>query len=288
MSRQDIEFPNWPDQIAQFLKHTGSESFAAELVNWLMSFVAADRMTTAVAWVTWSRKGYPPQILYQVKIDTARQKLLESYRSHYYLLDPAYIACLESNLSGCFEFSELAPDEFHQTEYYREHYQTDAGLEDEIDYIFRLCDDSAINVCLGLKRGDGRFDEAGIQILKSLTPIVEQLVFAHWDPTQLHKLEYSSEDGSFHATLMDAYEQFGKSCLTPREQEVVWLMLRGHSLRSAAEKMGVSSSTVKEHRKNIYVKLDISNHAELFVLFFESLKYSDGESDDPLENYLAQ
>ena len=288
MSEHSTDFPLWPVQMARFLSHAGSDCFPGELVDWLLSFVTTDCAEGCVGWVTLSQKGYPPLILYQIKNDARREKLLESYRNHYHLLDPAYNACVESDAHGFFEFHQLAPDEFQQTEYYREHYQFDAGLDDEVDYIFRLSEGAAVNISLGLRRGRGQFNKTGIETLKALTPLVEQLTFLHWKPAQLREHEFSAEDSSFHTKLTEAYEKFGTSFLTPREQEVVWLMLRGHSLRSAADKMGVSSSTIKEHRKNIYVKLDISSHAELFVLFFEALKHSEGANEDPLENYLVQ
>lgn len=52
--------------------------------------------------------------------------------------------------------------------------------------------------------------------------------------------------------------------LTPREQEVVQLTLQGHPILEIARRLGLSRGTVKNHRLNIYRKLDITTERELF------------------------
>jgi hypothetical protein len=54
-----------------------------------------------------------------------------------------------------------------------------------------------------------------------------------------------------------ALTQFGffPSLLTERECLVAQYMLRGHSIRSLAERLGISEDTVKTHRKHVYSKL---------------------------------
>ena len=74
--------------------------------------------------------------------------------------------------------------------------------------------------------------------------------------------------------------------LTRREREVIELVLLGHSTRLVAEKLGISTETVKLHRKHAYAKLDISSQAELFYLFVDAIASHTGEDhEDPLVNY---
>jgi DNA-binding CsgD family transcriptional regulator len=54
--------------------------------------------------------------------------------------------------------------------------------------------------------------------------------------------------------------------LSDREREVCALLLGGCSSEAVALRLGVSRHTVKDHRKNIYRKLNISSLAELFSL----------------------
>ncbi|MEK6205148.1 MAG: helix-turn-helix transcriptional regulator, partial [Amylibacter sp.] len=70
----------------------------------------------------------------------------------------------------------------------------------------------------------------------------------------------------------DKFQDFGSDTLTAREQEVVQLILVGHSSNSVSLLLGISLTTVKTHRRNIYNKLQISSQAELFSLFLLYLK----------------
>ena len=61
-------------------------------------------------------------------------------------------------------------------------------------------------------------------------------------------------------------QTFGSGVLTPREPEVVRLILQGHSTPSAAAYLGIAQGTVKVHRHHAYAKLGISSQAELFSM----------------------
>jgi DNA-binding CsgD family transcriptional regulator len=68
-----------------------------------------------------------------------------------------------------------------------------------------------------------------------------------------------------------AFERFGQAVLSPREQVVVQLILRGHSAHSIARSLAIAEGTVKNHRKSIYAKLGISSQQELFSQFIRSM-----------------
>jgi DNA-binding CsgD family transcriptional regulator len=59
--------------------------------------------------------------------------------------------------------------------------------------------------------------------------------------------------------------------LTPREQDIVALILEGHPTITIAERLGLSRGTVKNHRRRIYHKLDITSERELFLRHIERL-----------------
>ena len=46
-------------------------------------------------------------------------------------------------------------------------------------------------------------------------------------------------------------------------------MLTGNS---TASQMGISPETVRMHRKNLYLKLEVGSQSELFALFIEWLR----------------
>lgn len=53
--------------------------------------------------------------------------------------------------------------------------------------------------------------------------------------------------------------------LTPREIDIVGLMLKGHPVIDIAAKLGLGRGTVKNYRHRIYDKLDITTERELFL-----------------------
>lgn len=55
--------------------------------------------------------------------------------------------------------------------------------------------------------------------------------------------------------------------LSPREKQLVLLLLRGLTLRQAAPELGLTVSTVATYSKSIYKKLGINSRMELFLMF---------------------
>ena len=53
------------------------------------------------------------------------------------------------------------------------------------------------------------------------------------------------------------------AALTPREREVVWLTLRGHTNRQIAAALYISTETVKTHVRHVLEKFDASSKADL-------------------------
>lgn len=47
------------------------------------------------------------------------------------------------------------------------------------------------------------------------------------------------------------------------------LILAGHPTANIAERLGITVGTVKNHRRRIYEKLDITTERELFLQFFQ-------------------
>ena len=60
---------------------------------------------------------------------------------------------------------------------------------------------------------------------------------------------------------------FLRDQLTPRERDIVHLILAGYPSSKIAERLNLSLNTIKNHRKRMYVKLDITTERELFLNF---------------------
>lgn len=57
--------------------------------------------------------------------------------------------------------------------------------------------------------------------------------------------------------------------LTQRESECVSLLMQGHTMRSAAKKMNISSRTVESCLANMKERLDLSSKSELLCTLYE-------------------
>ena len=129
--------------------------------------------------------------------------------------------------------------------------------------------------------GSRKFSKRQFEQLASISPAIEALVQKHWWDAQAPMAQ-----SGLRERLHNALGAFGSSVLTRREQQVIELVLLGHSTRLVAEKLGISAETVKLHRKHAYAKLDISSQAELFYLFVDALASHTGcGTEDPLISY---
>jgi two-component system, NarL family, response regulator FusR len=63
-------------------------------------------------------------------------------------------------------------------------------------------------------------------------------------------------------------EIVAEHALSPREREVFVLLLYGFMADEIADKLGVSTRTVKFHQTNVLDKLDADSRLDLFRLFF--------------------
>lgn len=58
------------------------------------------------------------------------------------------------------------------------------------------------------------------------------------------------------------HAELEKLKLTPREYEVLQLMVKGHSNAEIAESLFLSLSTIKTHASNLFVKMDVSSRTK--------------------------
>ena len=106
---------------------------------------------------------------------------------------------------------------------------------------------------------------AQLHLLQAVEPMVRELLtrFAR------HGLAQQPETkGSVQA----AFDSFGCGVLTERERQVAQMVLQGHSVKSTAHELGISPETVRMHRKNLYLKLEINSQSELFAQFISWLR----------------
>ena len=181
---------------------------------------------------------------------------------------------------GTYLLSDITPDEFEGTEYFNLYYRRTRLLE-EVGVLISLSENRHMLVSMGHRDGDAgspRTDK-----LIACQPFLAAACRKHWS---LRKPDAPEEDTTFAAPLESVYQNFGRDLLSDREREVMLLLLRGHSSKSMAQRMGISPETVKVHRRNLYTKVDVASQAELFSVFLDSLAgVRIGSQEDPLARY---
>lgn len=246
-------FRQWNDDLAAAVRMVGQPGFPAALGR-ALQLVAPFNMINAFGY----RGASAPIDLYNEPPPHLTQVIVDAYLTRAYLLDPFFAQVQHGTEQTFLVMQDIVPDRFSQSEYFKQHYHQ-AEIRDEVGYVLRL-DDGLIGVLsLTRKTGQPRFSRADIQALAQVAPLVCGLGEWHWNA-----LRPTTPPPSRTVETPPANPQ---ACLTPRETEIVRLILRGHSTESIGLQLSISQETVKVHRKNIYKKLEISTQAELFALF---------------------
>ncbi len=101
------------------------------------------------------------------------------------------------------------------------------------------------------------------------TAYSQHLFFADWSKEfRLIRMYPSGETApSSNVVKQKLRPSLDDTPLSPREKQLVLLLLRGMTLRQAAPELGLTVSTVATYSKAIYKKLNINSRAELFLMF---------------------
>ncbi|MET3792394.1 LuxR C-terminal-related transcriptional regulator [Aquamicrobium terrae] len=258
----------------------GRTDFQFEMARTLRQFLAID-----AGLILLYRRGSAPRILYNDWVTRRGLSDIQRYLGGPYRLDPFYQLAADNPTDGLYRLSEIAPKRFDNSAYYRDYYRY-SGLQDEFNFMFSLDSDRKVAISLGRGRALGSFNRDDEALLESVAPLLQSAVIRHWRELRPETLEPSST--YLNHALGQALARFGSSVLTERECEVANLILRGYSLKGAAERLGISPATVKLHRRNLYAKLDINSQTALFALFIEAVSAAGSLYEDPLQSYLKR
>jgi DNA-binding CsgD family transcriptional regulator len=217
---------------------------------------------------------HTPEIMYQPFAGRDVEIQVNRYLAGPYLLDPFHNASIERVPSGLYCLKDLAPDKFQQTQYFREFYRY-ANLVDEICFISQVAGcDSYIVVSVARSEGQRAFTKDEVFAARRADGFVQVAVRKHC--AQAARSSQPQQGLSYRAM-----EDFGYPVLTHREREIVGLILRGHSSKSAGAYLHISAETVRNHRKRIYSKLGVASQAELFLRFITQVFGSPASAGHP-------
>ncbi len=205
------------------------------------------------------REGEAVSIFHSLD-DERRCVVIDDYMAGPFLLDPFHTHSLGLRTPAMLDMRRSSPDQFQKSEFYRRHYHL-TGIADEIGIAVPIEPGVAIVVSITRRIDDPRFSRREKKLFETTKPVVSALAELLWAQ------ERPVAEAERTKKIEHAFDEFGKGYLSPREIEIVSLILKGHSSLSIGERLGIAPGTVKIHRKNIYAKLNISSQAELFSRF---------------------
>ncbi|WP_421866922.1 response regulator transcription factor [Motiliproteus sp.] len=283
MSANSSVFERWNCALGPLLQRLDQPDCLQYLIEAIEQLVDVKAVILSL-----ERRGKVPTLIFETRVPAnKRRSHIDDYFSGAFLLDPFCLAVEEGLAPGFYHLSEIAPDDFTQSEYYRVYYR-EAQLVDDAYYIMELAPGVQLSLALGRLGAAPPYSETELTLLRQIRPVVEAVLLRYWQQQSGTDQALPQEPPpGLRDQIEAAFNNFGSSLLTQREREVAHLLLRGHSSKSAARKLDISPDTVQMHRKNLYAKLDISSQAELFVLFIEALSHAGGKiNDDPLIGYI--
>ena len=252
------------EQIGQMITAEGTPAFPSRLANFLRTLAPYD-FTVIFGY----RDAARPLDLFDDFPSRKRAVFVTDYQAGPYLLDPFYLAATGLIVPGLFRLRDIAPDRFYQGEYFRNYY-VQTGLAEEIG--FCVATGRGTVVVVSLMRAQKAFSAKEFAAIQSAWPIVEAACKRHWsDLAGQFDATGIGDAGASDGTIQRSFRRFGEGQLTPREREVVEHTLKGHSAEAIRLILGISSGTVRIHRRNIYAKLGISSQGELFARFIGTL-----------------
>jgi len=274
------QLSRWNRDVSRAIAALGTQEFFPALIDAVRGQVAIDYPQI---WLY--HRDLPPQVLYHEIPPAAVASQIDQYLDGPYREDPFYQASMNQPKSKIYRLSRVTAGKLEQSDYYHSYY-SDTGTVDEAVYLARLGAGSVINLSMMRLPKHHEFSEHEYESLYLLAEPVSELLKSHSSHDDF-AVTHLIQPGIDHQIDM-AFKTFGESILSPREKDVLELMLRGYGTDISAERLNIALETVRRHRKSIYRKLDVSSQTDLFSLFINSMScIGEAAGADPLSIYMS-
>ncbi len=248
-------------ELIAVLEAVGTADYLSRVVDLVGALAPHDRIT-----VTRYRDRAPPEFLTHRNFSDA---LVERYLTVYYPYDPYYAYCREARAPGIVPLAAFGLRELKQGRYIAE-FLRQSVIKDEVGVL--LADGAGAMLGIFLERKTRRFSRRDIARLDEAFP---RLAALHDLQRRLIGAGTGSARKSRELTSDPPSRMPGKipdslwPDLTLRERELVGMILAGHPPQAIAARLGISSGTVRNHRQNIFRKLDITSEREVFLQYLD-------------------
>lgn len=263
----------WVSDIANIIDSADQADTPQRLISSLGTILPFD-FAMCVA----NRRDKPPLYFCDTFRGASAKAAVQRYLNGTYLLNPVYNAFLAGMGPGVRRMRDLAPDNWGKVgsfEAFEAHVRPDeeigfqtfgwpSGLE-ELVVTFELPEGMLGEISLSYPTKKGGFTDESIGRLKVIAPLIGAAFRCHWPHA------FKAREAETATLLTPLLQDFGCEALSPREAQVVQMILKGHSGHSISLSLDISETTVKTHRQNAYAKLEVASHQQLFACFLEWL-----------------
>jgi DNA-binding CsgD family transcriptional regulator len=275
------QLSHWNRDLSRVIAAQGGDLFFATLVDAIRGQVSFD---LPQIWLY--HRDLPPRLLHHELPQHAIASQVDHYLAGAYRDNPFYQVSMNQPKSCIYRLARLCSKRLKESSYYRHCHQA-AGTIDEVVFLAPLDGGNVVNLCLKRRRDQGEFSHEEYQRLYLLAEPVAELLRFHAGHRDFAVPELIQPGINHH--IDTAFKTFGQSLLSPREKDVLELMLRGYGTEMSATRLNIAVETVRRHRKSIYRKLDVNSQTDLFSLFINSMScLGQAAGDDPLTVYMAQ
>jgi RNA polymerase sigma factor (sigma-70 family) len=252
-----------PDALEGLGRSVGTDDFHAASLAVIAALVPRD-----MEWIVVYHRRKRPLVLHfelaeRPSVEVDRDRVLALYESGFYRFDPFFRHWRADGVPGVVGMHELVG-------------QSDSSSSYLADFmpVTRMADDVAVLlpngpdqcVVLAVERA-ARFSAGELRTLRAVYPLLAGLNEAHLRIAGAQVHREAREDAAAPLDFDAAVASFLSGGLTPRERDIVRLVLGGFPTAAIADRLGISPGTVRNHRKRLYAKLDITSERELFSLF---------------------
>lgn len=247
----------WEARLACVILTIGTPRFTHHLHHALGSLLPTSHVTI----VEFSPALTPSIFLISSMRDEERAaQSAREYFDEFYKYDPNYSAIGE--IAQTKAMSIVHPDCDDFSKFYRNRFFSDQKISDKLS-ILNENNGSIISSNIYKDQDNGMFTAAEIDNITMLAPIISAAVSRHCQALSLARIDLD----------MIIYAMAAKRAIsfTARENDVCRGILRGQSSEAIGLSLGIATSSVITHRKNLYRKLNVVSQAELFSLAFDAV-----------------